>query len=310
MQSVTNKANPFKQTASVWLVELTTPYKVVEHFSDQLSDLASSIAFFETEDGEHVEPRPNDLWKLTLYCEDKPDTAEIDVRIKLLSASLTMDPPSYQLSLMPDMDWVSEVQKNFPPLHTGKFFIYGQHYEGPKPVSTIQLKIDAGRAFGTGEHETTSSCLEAIEWLAKRYRFRHMLDMGCGTGILAIAMAKTWPSPVIAVDIDDQAIVITKENAVINRISSAIRASVSDGYKSSLVKNHAPYDLIVSNILARPLVRFAPYLEKHLAPNGMVVVSGLLANQEKMVLSAHRSQGLYLVRRIRHNCWNTLILSR
>jgi ribosomal protein L11 methyltransferase len=308
MHAVTNKANPFKQSAAVWLVEIILPFKYVEIFADSLEDLASSVAFFETEDGKHIEPKPDDLWKLTLYCEEKPDNAEIDTRLRVLSTSLTLSPPAFTVSMMPDKDWVSEVQQNFPPLHTGRFFIHGQHYLGAIPLSTIPLKIDAGRAFGTGEHETTSSCLKAIEWLAKRYRFRHMLDMGCGSGILAIAMTKTWNAPVIAVDIDEQAIITTKENAAINRVASAITASVSDGYKSSLVKNNAPYDLIISNILARPLARFAPYLKRNLAPQGIVVLSGLLASQERMVLSAHRSQGLRLIKRIRYNSWNTLIL--
>jgi ribosomal protein L11 methyltransferase len=314
MHAVTNKANPFKQTAAVWLVEMTMPFRVIEIFADQLEDLASSVTFFETEDGDHIEPRPDDLWKLTLYCEEKPDAAVIDMRLQLLAATARIAPPVAEISLLPATDWVSEVQKNFPPMQAGQFFIYGQHYEGAKPVAAIPLMIDAGRAFGTGEHETTSSCLEAIAWLAKRRGFRHMLDMGCGTGILAIAMAKRWKKagnvPLIAVDIDHQSIVITGENTRLNRVAARVRSGVSDGYRAAAVTKHAPYELIMSNILARPLVRFAPQLKRHLAPGGIAVLSGLLANQERMVLAAHRAQGLRLIKRIRHNSWNTLILQR
>ena len=308
-QLVTNKSNPFRQSAAVWLVDISLPFRLIEVFSEHLEDLADTMGFFETDDGaQGIEPEPDHVWRLTLYCEERPDNQMLDTRLRVLAAAHDIVLPAYTIAFMPDKDWVTETQKHFPPLHVGRFFVHGQHYKDPLPVSVIGLEIDAGRAFGTGEHATTSTCLEAIDRLAKRRRFTNMLDVGCGSGILAIAMAKTWNGHIVAVDIDSQAVITTRENAHINRVK--LTTGVSDGYQSSLVAKYAPYDFIAANILARPLVALAPDLKKHLAPGGVAILSGLLTNQEQLVLSAQRSQGLYLIEHIRHQNWSTLVVGR
>lgn len=305
-----NNSNPFKQGSAVWLVELCVPFAVMEVFAEGLAHFASSVSCFEDQVSAHFESQPDDIWKLHLYCEKKPDKEAIAQHIALLSASIAVQPPSFTLEILPDNDWVSRVQENFPPLHMSRYFVHGSHYQGKIPCGAYRLEIDAGRAFGTGEHETTSSCLQAIGWLAKRRHFSHMLDMGCGSGILALAMAKTWKNPVVAVDIDEQAVKISRENARINQVSSLISAGVSNGYNSRLVMHAAPYELIASNILAKPLVAFAPDLARNLAPNGVAILSGLLGYQERKVLSAHLQQGLRLIKRIKYNSWSTLLIGR
>ncbi len=303
-----NNSNPFKQSALLWRVELSLPFKAVGIFAEQLGECASSVSCFEEQASPHFESQPEDIWKLQLYCEQHPDSAELLRRIALLSASLNIFPPALTIAVVADTDWVSQVQDNFPPLYAGRYFVHGSHYKDIIPHTSYPLHIDAGRAFGTGEHETTYSCLQAIDKLAKKRHFSHMLDMGCGSGILAIAMAKTWKKPVVAVDIDTQSVQVTHNNARINRCSAFITAGLSNGYRSRLVRCNTPYDLIASNILAKPLVAFAPDLAKHLAPGGIAILSGLLTYQEQKVLAAHRMQGLRLVERIERNSWSTLIL--
>jgi ribosomal protein L11 methyltransferase len=170
--------------------------------------------------------------------------------------------------------------------------------------------VDAGAAFGSGEHGTTHCCLEALDWLSKKRNFRKILDMGCGSGILAIAAAKLWKTEVIAVDIDPVAVRVTVDNVQINRETTRVSAAVSDGYAGDKVKKGGPYELIVSNILARPLIAFAPDLARNLMPEGYAVLSGLLTSQESQVLSAHVMQGLKLEKRFVNKEWCTLVLKR
>jgi ribosomal protein L11 methyltransferase len=309
-QKINNSSNPFKQTSKTWLVEFITLYQYVEQFAEYFEIIASSITYFELETGEYIESRPNDKWNVSLYFEEEPSTEDIQNHLNNISKLIQVETPSFTLKIIEDEDWVAAVQKNFPPINIGRFFVHGSHYDGKIPLSSFKLQIDAGRAFGTGSHETTSSCIKAIDILLKQNKFVRMLDMGCGSGILAIAMAKAWKRKIIAVDIDAQAIKTTKNNSVTNRVKQYIIASVSDGYKSRIVKENGKYDLIVANILAKPLVKFAPYLNKNLNDGGMVILSGLLSNQEKVVLSAHLQQKLFLVKRIKYNHWSTLILRK
>jgi ribosomal protein L11 methyltransferase len=205
-------------------------------------------------------------------------------------------------------DWVSEVERGFPPLNIGRFYVHGSHIKDQVPCGKIGLEINAGIAFGSGEHSTTSGCLLALGILAKKRNFLRPLDVGCGSGILALAMAKLWRVPVAGTDIDPVSVAVSIENARKNHVHGLTRFAVSDGYGAGLVRQHGPYDLITANILARPLVDMAPDLAKNLAIGGIAVLSGLLVRQERMVLSAHRAQGLRLISRINKNGWSTLIL--
>lgn len=248
---------------------------------------------------------------------DRPNRALIEAAVALLVDGAS---PSVILDQVLQRDWVSENQAGFPPLRAGRFFIHGSHYRGAVPGGTIPIVIDAATAFGTGEHATTRGCLLALEMVAKKYRRREpsslegerkikILDMGCGTGILAIAATKRWHRDVLATDIDPESVRVTRVNAAVNRVSGAIRTEVSPGYRHPEIARQAPYDLVFANILARPLMEMAPELARVLAPGGMAVLSGLLARQEVAVLSAHREQGLYLVARIAIEGWHTLVVA-
>jgi len=242
-------------------------------------------------------------WRVEGLSRDKPNHA-------LLEAVLTLVAPASALILeqMPARDWLRENQAGFPPLRTGRFFIFGSHYRGAVPRTAIPILIDAATAFGTGEHATTRGCLLATDLLVRRPRA--ILDMGCGTGILAVAAAKRWRRPVLACDIDREAVRVTSINARRNHVGGCVRAGIASGYARRSIARRAPFDLVFANILARPLIVMARDLACFLAPGGVAILSGLLARQAPAVLAAHRAQGLYLVARIALEGWHTLVVAK
>ena len=214
------------------------------------------------------------------------------------------------VALLPDTDWIKLSQEGLPPVRAGRFFVYGAHDKGKVPGGVIPIRIEAGLAFGTGHHETTALCLGALSDLAKRRSFANVLDLGCGTGLLAIGTAKLWKRRVIASDIDHVAVEVTRENAVANGEAPLIHAFTADGLVHPALSAHAPYDLIVANILASPLTRLAPQIAGALAPRGVTILSGLLRWQENLVLSFYRGFGLILRDVRRDGPWSALVLER
>jgi ribosomal protein L11 methyltransferase len=212
--------------------------------------------------------------------------------------------------ILPDADWIKLSQEGLPPVRAGRFFVYGAHDAGKVPPAVIALRIEAGMAFGTGHHETTALCLALLSDLAKRRRFARVLDLGCGTGLLAIGAAKLWKRRVIASDIDPNTIAVARENALANGVAPLIRAVTADGLTHPAIAKAAPFDLIMANILAGPLTRLAPAIARALAPGGMLVLSGLMVWQENLVLSFYRPHGLVLRARRRDGAWSALILHK
>jgi ribosomal protein L11 methyltransferase len=209
---------------------------------------------------------------------------------------------------LPDQDWIKLSQEGLPPVRAGRFFVYGAHDAGVVPHGVIPIRIEAGMAFGTGHHETTALCLAALSDLAKRRRFANVLDLGCGTGLLAIGAAKLWRKRVIASDIDHVAVEVTRENARANGEGPLVRAVTADGLVSPVLAAGAPYDLIVANILAGPLTLLAPQIAHAVAPRGILVLSGLLRWQENLVLGFYRPHGLILRKTHRDGPWSALVL--
>ena len=215
-----------------------------------------------------------------------------------------------QVALLPDQDWIKLSHEGLPPVRAGRFFVYGAHDAGVVPPAVIPIRIEAGLAFGTGHHETTALCLSVLSDLAKRRRFENVLDLGCGTGLLAIGAAKLWRKRVIASDIDYVAVGVTRENAIANGEGPRVHAVLADGLISPALAANAPYDLLIANILASPLTMLAPQIARSTAPGGIAVLSGLLTWQENLVLSFYRTQRFVLRAIRRDGPWSALVLER
>lgn len=215
-----------------------------------------------------------------------------------------------QVALVPDQDWIKLSQEGLPPVRAGRFFVHGVHDRGAVPDGVIALRIEAGLAFGTGHHESTALCLATLSDLAKRRRFRRPLDLGCGTGVLGIAMARLWRTRIAAADIDPVAVEIAGENACLNGATPLVRAVVADRLSCPSLAASGPFDLIVANILAGPLTRFAPQIAAALAAGGVVILSGVLRWQESLVLGFYRAHGLVFRASRRSGPWSALLLER
>ncbi|MBL4692461.1 MAG: 50S ribosomal protein L11 methyltransferase [Magnetovibrio sp.] len=242
------------------------------------------------------------------FVTDKPDLAVVQAAVQAVAQRLGVNIPNVGLEPLAPRDWVVENLKDFPPIDEGRFFIYASHIDERPLPGRIPMRIDPGAAFGTGTHATTSGCLQALEKLGRKHRFKRPLDVGSGSGILAIAMAKLWHIDILGTDIDPVAVRVAKRNAVLNRVSNMLEFRVGPGF-SPLAK-HDRFDLIVANILARPLAEIAPDLGRHVIPGGYVILSGLLVRDERFVLGAYLAQGLKLESRHVREDWLTLVLKK
>lgn len=287
----------------LWRLAVEVPEEpLAEAMMALMQDVAVTVTAFQA-----VEQGP---WLVTGFCQGKPETAALEAGIAMLALAHGLAEPVLQLEALPDVDWLRLNQESFPARRVGRYFIYGSHLGDVVPGGAVGLKIDAATAFGTGEHATTYGCLLALDRIARRGRRTRVLDMGTGTGILAIAAAKTWGCRVIACDIDHHSVLVARENARLNGVAGLIRCLTSDGYAAAAIRRGGPYDLIFANILARPLVGMAAELTRHLAPGGYAILSGLLAGQEGFVATAQKAHGLVFVSRIRREGWHTLLFRR
>ena len=297
--------NPFQQNPVTYCLSLQTKFIYLQDFVQFCEKLSDSIVYFEAEDTKSIDNKPEDLWQIDVYLDKKPDLDVLSQQCNNIAAFCGAESPELVLSKIDDRDWVSEVQKTFVPIEAGNFFIHHSGYEGEKPVGFIDIEVNAGRAFGTGEHETTSNCLKALSELKD---LGNCLDMGCGSGILAIAMSKLG-GLVTAVDLDDQAVQVTNENSKLNKVEFRA-ASQSNGYEDKIVAKHSPYQIITANILAGPLIAMAEDASNHLASQGSLILAGFLKDQLPKVLEAHEKQGLTLVKEICVDNWPVLVMTK
>jgi ribosomal protein L11 methyltransferase len=209
-----------------------------------------------------------------------------------------------------ETDWVAQSLRGLRPVRAGRFIVHGAHDRACVPSNAIGIEIEAALAFGTGHHGTTRGCLLALDDLAKRRRARHVLDLGTGSGVLAIAAAKRFRRRVIAGDIDPVAVEAARSNGRLNGAGPMTIFVRAAGTKARVIAAHAPYDLIFANILLGPLLRLAVPIRRLSAPRARVVLSGLLPRDANAVLAIYRAQGLVLERRITLDGWVTLLLER
>ncbi len=259
------------------------------------------------------ERTPSKDWSLLWLVDFKPSAKVLAARIGK-KIGLEVFPTNITIAPVPDVNWLEESYKQFPPFVVGPFFIYGSHFEGIPPKGKLPLLIDAATAFGSGEHGTTKGCLEALAKLEyEGVRPKRVLDMGTGSGILAIAAYRLWKKPVLAIDNDREATRVAVRHRRINGIPAGekgMSCASGNGYQARQVKQAKKFDIIIANILAGPLIEMAPSLAANLAKGGIAVLSGLLTAQEADVFAAHKAVGLKKKERIIHDDWCTLILEQ
>jgi ribosomal protein L11 methyltransferase len=278
---------------------LALPRAVAEALCEALSEAsepeAGAVSLVEADER-------RDLWQVEAYYDEAPRLTAL-AELGLDGAGLSVEP-------LPDTDWVARSLEGLAPVFAGRFIVHGGHDRGRLPPGGIVVEIAAGTAFGTGHHATTRGCLLAADGLLKRWRPRRILDLGAGTGVLAIAAAKTAKAPALAVDTDAEAVRVTRENARLNGVSDLVRAALvlpAAGRAGGAIRR---FDLIFANILAGPLVALAPRLAPLLEASGALVLSGLTIDQERQVAAAYRNRGLRLAWRVRLDNWSTLVFIR
>ena len=265
---------------------------------EELDPAPTGVGVFEVEDGKGI-------WEVGGYFLDAPD----DIDLALLSAAFGAGP--FVVSEVPDQDWVAKVRRELPPVEAGRFFVYGSHDAALLPEGRIGLLIEAAMAFGTGHHGTTLGCLRAYDRLLDDGQtFNNVLDLGCGTAVLAMSAARMGATNVLASDIDPVAVEVAVANVKANGLVGRVDCVESIGFDSPVVRAGAPFDLIFANILKGPLIELAPDMAAHLTAGGMAILSGLLVEQADDILEVYRAQGLALEAREDLGEWSALTLRR
>lgn len=253
---------------------------------------------FEIEDG-------SERWEVGAYFTEAPD----EIALAVLAAAYGAQP--FAVSELPEVDWVAHVRRELTPVRAGRFYVHGSHDADDIPEGVESLWIEAAMAFGTGHHNTTKGCLEALDRLATDgFKATRIADIGCGTAVLAMGAARLWPVTVLASDIDPIAVDTAAANVIANGLDGRVECLESAGFDHPMLERAAPYDLVLANILKQPLIDLAPDMARHVARNGKIVMSGILTTQADEVTDAYRTVGFAPDRRDDMGDWTTLVMTR
>lgn len=296
--------NPFAQAEKHTQLSFETDKAAAEQAEIFFGDMALSISAFEVDEAHAI-------WRVDMVVEGEENAADMARRLKLMAEHFHIKAPSYQSAPVTPESWQHNFHQ-FPPIEIGRIFVHGSHITELPRIGKLPVCVDAGLAFGSGEHATTEGCLVLLQEYLQSLRNKSlsMLDMGCGSGILAMSAAKLAPQAhILAVEIDRVSARVAAENVRLNRLRNQVQVYVGDGYKSTMVQQSAPYDVVLANILARPLMSMAKPLKKVLKPDGVAIVSGLLQSQERMVIGAHQLLGFSVKRLWRKSGWTAIMFA-
>jgi len=272
--------------------------EALAEMGDELTPEPVGSGVFEIEDG-------RDRWEVGLYFTEAPD----EVALALMAAAFGADP--FVISELPEVDWVAHVKRELSPVEAGRFFVHGSHDADKVPDGTEALLIEAAMAFGTGHHATTKGCLLALDRMIEAGAApQRIVDVGCGTAVLAMAAARAFPVMVLAGDIDPVAVDVARANVIANGLDGRVECVEAVGFDHPLIENAAPFDLVFANILKQPLIDLVPDMAKNIAPGGKAILSGILTTQADEVIAAYAAGGLPLDRRDDHGEWSTLVVTR
>ena len=298
---------------AIWRIGLTLPKHSIGEFEALFKADTVAVSTALVGDGDEFAESPDRLWRLYAYCADILERDAVMTLIEETAARLSLAAPEIASELVPDEDWAAKYEREISLVFAGRFVVHGD-YLCPPP-GRIALCINAGNAFGSGMHGSTRGCLLALDQIAASCPVRKALDLGTGSGILAVAIAKCWDgggmgrADVLAADIDPTSVAVSEAVAEANGVAGSVRICQSDGFAAPEIAEGAPYDLICANILANPLRQMAPDFVHHLGPEGIAIISGLLASQEAEVMESYTDTGLRIVDHVCLGDWVTLLLT-
>ncbi len=273
--------------------------RIVDLLTESFEESEAAIAAFENPEGR---------WDVTVHFADPPDEAAIRNLVALASDDTVAG--SIVFDTIEAKDWVKESLEGLVPVRAGRFIVHGSHDRDKVRDNQLGIEIEAALAFGTGHHGTTRGCLIYLDYVLRSKAPKRILDLGTGTGVLAIAAAKATKKHVLATDIDAMSVKVAHENMKLNGVGNLVETVCATGFSSPAIAKHAPFDLILANILANPLRAMATDMERHMASNGMIILSGLLPHQATSVIVAYRARGLVLLKQQIIEGWSSLLMQR
>jgi ribosomal protein L11 methyltransferase len=276
-----------------------TARRVVDLLTESFFEGQAAIAAFARADGR---------WDITVHFADPPDQDSVRELVGIAAG----DDAAHDITfdIVEAKDWVKATLEELVPVGAGRFVVHGQHDRARIAPNKLGVEVEAALAFGTGHHGTTRGCLLLLDSVLKAHRPARVLDIGTGTGVLAIATAKALRRRVLASDIDPLSVRIARANARLNGVGDLVQTIHASGLSAPEFVKHGPFDLVLANILANPLRQMATPIVRHLAPSARVILSGLLPHQVASVIAAYRARGLVVVRQLRIDGWSSLLLRR
>jgi ribosomal protein L11 methyltransferase len=276
-----------------------TATHVVDLLTESFFEGQAAIAAFE---------RPDGCWSITMHFAEPPDRAQIRGLVRIAAGDEVARDIAFDA--VEAKDWVKATLEELVPVHAGRFIVHGHHDRTKIAPNKLGIEIEAALAFGTGHHGTTRGCLLLLDSVLKARSPRRVLDLGTGTGVLGIAAAKALRRRVLASDIDPLSVRVAGENARLNGVGNLIEMMCATGFSAPQFAEHGPFDLVLANILANPLRQMATSMANHLAPEGTVILSGLLPHQAQSVIAAYRARGLVLIQHLQIEGWSSLLLRK